>query len=442
MRALHVLLTTALVVSAVVAGIGVSPASTTAPATGSPVSPVQSADGAPVEGVSPAGTSTPPTERPQVSEDGEVSGNVSVNVLALPPTGQNRSSVDARYVDLGPAVSFATNASTYRIETLTAVESVRAAETAEERQQQLLGELNRIEQRVISLRSAQSRTAAAFAAGDISSRQALVRFAHIDMEARALETRRERLAALAEETPNFNIDSGRMDSLARELDSVTGPVRSHAAAVLRGQSEPTRFYVATASESVVLATIVGDAYIREAYRGDVRNRSAARLTPEQAFEIANQSYPTVWQLRNDTEVLGSGDSYLVRVSYDYGDLSAFIDSGSRTVFKEFQRRPLETAGVGEPVVDSRDGLRLAVNRTTPGGPLRVELTDAATGRPVNANITIGRDGQESVLVGSTGPDGELWTVSPGKRFTVTAIRGNSVVLVTLSPTPPPRVPGS
>ena len=83
-----------------------------------------------------------------------------------------------------------------------------------------------------------------------------------------------------------------------------------------------------------------------------------------------------------------------------------------------------------------------MNRTYPGGPLRVRLTQAETGDPVDANVTIGRDGGESRLVGATGDDGELWTVSPGSRFTVTAIRGNSVVLVTISPSEPPRVTGT
>jgi hypothetical protein len=440
MRALHVLLTTALVLSVVVAGIGGYPTGTTAleAEADSSQSPT-SVDSTPV---STAPAVETPASTPQQVAGAEDPDDVSVNVLSLPRTGQNRSSIDVNYVDLGPALSFATNASSHRLETLTAVENVRAAETDEERQQRILGELNRIEQRVISLRAAQSRTATAFAAGEISARATLVRLARIDVEARALETRRERLAALAEATPNFNVDTARMNSLARELDSVTGPVRSHAGAVLRAEREPTRFYVATASDSVVLSTIIGDSYIREAYRGDVRNRSTARMTPEEAFEIANRSYPTVWQLRNDTEVLGSGDSYLVRVSYAYGDLSAFVDSGSRTVFKEFHRRPLGTAGVGDPVTDTRDRLNLTVNRTYPGGPLRIQLTESATGEPVDANITVGRDGQESVLIGSTGADGELWTISPGSRFTVTAIRGNSVVLVTLSPSPAPRVLGT
>jgi hypothetical protein len=209
--------------------------------------------------------------------------------------------------------------------------------------------------------------------------------------------------------------------------------------VLQGQSNPTRFYVATSADSVVLSTIVGDAYVREAYRGDVRNRTTDRMSPEEAFDIANRSYSTIWDLRTDTEILGSGDSYLVRVSYPGGDLSAFVDSGSRNVFKEFQRRPLADVDRGALVSDTRDGLRLQVNRTYPGGPLRVRLTEASTGDPVDANVTVGRDGGESRLVGATGDDGVLWTVSPGSRFTVTAIRGNSVVLVTTSPVPSPRV---
>ena len=62
-----------------------------------------------------------------------------------------------------------------------------------------------------------------------------------------------------------------------------------------------------------------------------------------------------------------------------------------------------------------------------------------TERPVDANVTIGQGNRESELVGQTGPDGELWTLSPRERYTITAIRGNSVVVLSVRPATIPRI---
>ena len=406
-------------------------------------SPESTPSASPADGASSANDSAAPT--PAELTAAQVAGNVSnrsLHVLDIPSGEVDGSTTNTHVIDLGPALNFDANETGYRLKTLATVERIESAPTTDARQRLLLGEVNRIEQRVISLRSAQAETIAAYGDGDISSRVLLLRLAAIDAEARALDARRERLAALASETSGFDLDGSRLASLGVILDTFTGPVRSHVVSVVRGDAPATRFSVSSGDDSVVLTVLEGNTWVREAYRGDLRGTGF--IEPEDAENATARSYPLIWQTKqNSTGIIGSGGTYLVRVSHRQGSLAAFVTNGegdgdTARVFKEFQRRPLSSMASGEAITDVRDGLRLTVNRSHPGAPLRVRLTEAATGDPVDANITVGLEGGESDLVGATGPDGELWTLTPRGETTVTAIRGNSVVIVSFDPAPIPH----
>ncbi|MFB6123181.1 MAG: hypothetical protein ABEJ78_06955 [Haloferacaceae archaeon] len=376
-----------------------------------------------------------PVERPQT----ERPPTDTVHVLDIPAGSVTRTSVQSHHVDLGPSLTFAANRSHNRLQTLAVVERIESADTAAERSRRIRQAFARTEARIASLRDAQRAAIAAYGDGDLSPRELLIRLAKIDHTARALDSRRQRIESLAS-SADVDLDPGRLRSLELALQAFTGPVRAHAAAVIRGEAEPTRFYVASGPESVVLSAVVGDAYVREAYRGEFRSADAGSIDYERAVQIAADSYPVIWNLtRSSTQVVGSGRTYYVRVTHERGELAAFVDPATQSVFREFQRRPLGTVALRPGATNTKDGLRVTVNATYPGGPARVRLVDAATGDPVDANVTVGPAEQNSDLVGRTGEDGDLWMLTPGSEFTVTAIRGNSVVLVTVSPGDRPRV---
>lgn len=369
--------------------------------------------------------------------------NDTIRVLDIEESSLVASSVDTEYVDLGPSLAFAGLRTGGRIQTHASVERVESVTDVSVRSQLILGELNRVEQRAIALQSAQQSAITQFNAGAISTREFLVELARIDAEARYLESRRVVLRELADETPDFSVDSGRLAALERELDTFTGPVRTHAADVLSGKAEPTRFSVRTNQTGVVLSTVTDDSYIREVYRNDLRNRDEGGVTPTEALDTVAESYPGVWKSRatqNGADVVGAGNSYLVRINHDRGQLYAYVDSGSRQVFKESQTRPLESISNGTPATEIKDGLELTVYRTYPGGPLRIQLNESTSGDPIDANVTIGVEAsQESTFLGRTGADGTIWTVSPSDAYTITVIRGNAAVVLTTTPTAIPEL---
>jgi len=429
MRSLPALLA-AVVVLASVAGVAVAD-----PLSGAAVS---TADAGPFDpGVGASDSVAQQTDPAQQTD----SGAVQLRVLDV-PTGQvSGSTVERASIDVGPSLGFASNTTRARIQTLSMVEKIRTAEDQSVRQRLILGELNRIEQRVITLRSQQAAAIESYANGAITGRQLLIRLAEVDATARELERRRVRLSALAQETEDFAIDQSRIAAAERELDTFTGPVRSHAVAVLEGEAPPARFSVTTGQDSVVLTTLLEDRWVREVYRGDLRRRTGSSMDPETALNVTASSYPDIWTLkRNSTEVVGSGDSFRVSVTHRGGTLTAFIDSGSQNVFKEFQTRELSSMELGAARTSVRDGLRLTVNRSYPGAPLQIRLTRDSTGEPVDANITLGlADQDRSDFVGRTGEDGTLRTLTPREPFTVTAIQGNAVVIVQVEPGSIPRV---
>lgn len=371
----------------------------------------------------------------------ESPSNETIRVLDIEASSLVRSRVEPEYVDLGPSLGFAALRTGGDLQTRASIERIESADDVSIRSQLILGELNRVEQRAIALQSAQQSAITQFNANELSSRELLVELARIDTEARGLEERRVALRELATDTSDFSIDSGRLAALERELDTFTGPVRAHASDVLSGAAEPTRFSVRTSQSGVVLSSIADDTYIREAYRSDLRNRDKSGVSPTQALETVSENYPVVWENRatqNGADVVGAGNSYLVRINHDRGQLYAYVDSGSQRVFKESQTRPLDRVSNGTPATEIKDGLELTVYRTYPGGPLRIQLNESATSEPIDANVTLGVEAnQESELLGRTGSDGTIWTVSPSSTYTITVIRGNAAVVLTTDPTPIP-----
>ena len=397
---------------------------------------------APTSGATPNSALTPsPATAPAQVESAAVG---ELNVLAIPPGEATRSSLQLESVELGSGLAFASTTAELRVSTGAVIERIQSAETDERRQQLLLQEVSAIEQRMISLRASQRQTIDAYARGDRTPRQLLYELAAIDAEARELEDRRERIQSLTESTPGFSISSSRFGNIELELNTLTGPVRGHAAAVLGGEADSARFFVQTGPDSVALGVIRDGTYVREVYREPLRTGEDGEFTLADAVNATEQAYPTIaaQRLRDDTLGNPGSDSARVTIEHQRGRLVAFVDSGSQRVFKEFQYRPIDQVTPESSVSATRDGLELTAHRTYPGGPVRLQLNSTTDAEPVDAQLTVGPPNGRSSVVGQTGDDGSLWTLAPAGTYQVTAIDGSSVVVLSVDPTETPFVYGA
>mgnify|MGYP000137834299 CR=1 FL=1 len=363
-----------------------------------------------------------------------------INVLDVPPTSVERWGIERQYVDLGPALSLSTNATTDHLQTRAMVERVESANTTPERRERLEATLQDLEARVDGLDERQTTAVAAYGRGEASARELLVTLVRVSTAAEELNDRRNRIEDLAADTRDFDVDRGRLASIGNQLSAFRGPVRAHAAAVLRGEVEPHRFYLATGPRSVTVSTVVDDTYLREAYRGDLRNGAGNAIELEVALDIVSTSYPVIWNTtREQTQVFGGGETYPVRIAHSRGDLTAFVDSDARVVYAEHQRRPLASMVADQRAEGTGDEVRLVVNQTYPGGPAQIRAVDTLTGDPIDATVSLAIETGDTTRLGTTGDDGVLWTLSPYRRYTVSvAAQGESVEAV-VDPGSPPRV---
>lgn len=427
------LLAVLLVLSPVLAGGGVSAGAGASPAVTGP------------SGL-PAAVDASPSDRGARGVDqtagGSAAGDNETRVLAIPPNEVRRSGLEHHGIDLGAGVGFGANASAARIETYAVLAHVDNASTDAERRSRIRGAVKDIDKSVERLRGRERRAIAAYGEGDISGRELLVRLASIQARAAVLGDRLDRLTAAAEETEGFELNDERVTDIRFRLRAFEGPIRERMVAVLRGEAPPTRVYVATGEEAFTLSTVVGAEYVRETYRGDRRGNATGDITPDAAAQVVQRSYPTIWATRTPsaTDGLGSGSTFVFEVPHDRGELTAYVDGSTGEVFKAVQTRPTDTYADRPSVTNQLNGLNLTVNRTYPGGPLRVHVENR-NGEPVS-NATVRLDAQnasKSVVVGRTDGNGDLWTLSPRGQFGVSAVVGDRPVVVTLEPTPPPMV---
>jgi hypothetical protein len=198
-------------------------------------------------------------------------------------------------------------------------------------------------------------------------------------------------------------------------------------------------YVETADTGIVLSTMIGGTYVRETLRIDRRDQSASgSMTLLEAQNKVFEAYP--WAAENpggiETNPYGS-NIHSVSIEHSHGTLVTYVDGGTKEVFKEVQYKRLTGKNSLPPgpgvqntttsSFDTSENVTLTVNRTYPGGPLRVKLTNE-TGAPLQGHITVAGE-----PVGRTNSNGVLWTLGPAEQFRVSATYEDTTVNVTATP---------
>lgn len=333
----------------------------------------------------------------------------------------------------------------------------RAAPNESARQAVLRETANRLGTRIDTLRAREQAGREAHTAGELSTERYLRRMAILHADAEIMTTAVARLDLREDVTPGASVRRSRIARLAARLVTIRGPIRGLTVATASGTHQPMPVTVITSPDGVLLGTIDdtdGDSlpreFLSESYQASARNESApnqfesASKPPlDAAEERARDQYPWAFENHNgyaigfaDSSLLRNAAVYTVTVNHPHGttrrsDLVAYLDGGTTDVFREIQYKTVDELPVHRLGRNRSADLVLTVNATRRGGPMEIRTTDNSTNESVDASIYV-----DGVHVGSTGSDGQLWTVAPTGSVTVAAVTDSTRVTVSGSPNRP------
>jgi hypothetical protein len=323
---------------------------------------------------------------------------------------------------------------TYRLERLDS--ALAAAETEAAGRAVIEREIDWAANRTTALIEREREARGAYAAGDITAAEYLTTVGAIHGAARSLETflgdgdTPGSLYMSAEDRSYGELTTDVSRTRAR-LQTVLGPVRERAAAVVEGDRERARVHV-TVGDGVMLSVVDNDTYVRETVRPNNLDEAVADGRGDPISYIG-ETYP--WTQNNSRSAsyrLLGRYAVLYSTGHTHGELETYYDLTTERVFVERQQKRLSDTPVTYESSTSANNTTLRVSRTYTGGPVNVRVENA-TGGGVEAPVTL--DGAD---VGSTGDDGELWAVSPGGEYEVAVqVEGETLnATVVANPRPP------
>lgn len=360
---------------------------------------------------------------------GQAAEGNTTEVLGL-GTEPDRTAFESPTVSLGSSIAMDRDEFRTRLDVTVLDKQLRTADTPKEQKQVLNRYRYRIENRIISLKATERRVSRSFSNGSLSTTEYARTLGRIDAAAEDLRTLIDAMENRTDDVPRFDLES-EADTLRGKLVLLEGPIRDRIHRILTGEARSVRTFVATADTGVVLATIDGTTHVREIVRLDRHDpATTGQLSHLEAQNVVLDHY--TWAATNmdtdgtSTYLYGATNLYSVSISHTHGDLTAYLDAGTGQIFKEVQYTQLSGSRSINPdpgVTNTSNNVTLRVNRTYPGGPLRVELANA-TGAPLDGQVTV--DGESA---GRTGDDGVVWTLGPTGGFYVTATHEFTTITV-------------
>jgi hypothetical protein len=301
--------------------------------------------------------------------------------------------------------------------------------------------LEAIDVRVADLRGRQRNAIRAYNRDSIDTGAFVQTLAEIHAEAEQLTVALEEIDATVSKRSDLSLPDDVRSALSTrsqtkgELVTLRGPVRDTIQSRLTAGT-PVPVYVETGTDSVVLARVSGNSYVRETYLATEHNpigenvfrqRDGGPLTA--AYQRAKSLYPWAYTNSISGGVQTYGDQiYTIVFSHKQGEVTTYIDGNTTSPFREVQTIDLTTVPTKSITVRSTGGLEMQVNGTYQSGPLSITVRDARTGSPVDATVAVGNQ-----TVGQTGPDGHRWTVDPTGQTTVSATTSDGASVVVLLP---------
>lgn len=289
----------------------------------------------------------------------------------------------------------------------------------------VIAELIEAEDHVGALLTRQRRVLEAYADGEISSDELLRRLADVHQRAEVLERHVRELRSLSDRAGVDYLDT-RFDNATALVNSLQGPIRDRVASRLSAGEAVPPVHVEVTDRAVVLATISDGRYVRESFFHDnLRSNGSFELaTFNQASDRASEYYPWVFARAPSISQTLWDTVYRFDVVHPHGHLTTYLDARSGDVFRETQALTLSEVPTDEVRNVTAGDVRVVLNRTYRGGPLRVEVYDTASGERISGSVTLGNR-----TVGITGDDGVIWVVEPRDSYLLTVdAQGTSVSL--------------
>jgi hypothetical protein len=286
------------------------------------------------------------------------------------------------------------------------------------------GALIEIRNRAQELEARERAAIRAYSEENITAATLVRRLARIDAETRQLIETLEMVSRLTSRIPTDDFVSPIRD-IRGSLEPLSGPVRHRVARALSGEATAVRVHVVASRRGVVLETLTGGQYLREATDWSSRNVSAQ---PELDYgdygaigDRVEELYPWVTSRRSNPQFDQLGIStWRFRATHAQGKLTTYVDTSTTDVYREVQRLDVDDVPSTMTVVRTGGGLRVTLYRTYTGGPLRLLVEDASTDTVVNANVTV-----ESHRLGRIGADGVVMTIEPQAPYTVNVTASGS-----------------
>lgn len=375
----------------------------------------------------------PATQPPVVAAERNTS-----EYLALPEGSIQVQRVGWATLDVGGALAADTAGIHVEFDQARVRAAYDRADTATERRRVLRRTADTVAEAIDALVRRERRARRRYNAGDMTTREYLRTLAMVSARANALDHLVVNLSSLNKATAGEPLEAVRLGNMRARLVGHHGPVRELVRAVMSGEGDRTRVYVASGTEGVVLAAVTpeGARYLREAFVSSARAPEAPDTYGQPGIaliERVKELYP--WTVRHNQglsvkAIPPDASVYRIRLPFGHGNLHAYLDGGSDQVYYEVQRKQLGALPTHGSTTVSRLGVVLQVDRTRAGGPLKIRALEPVSGEPIDAAVSV-----DGVPVGRTGADGTLWTVTPATRFTVTVSTDGRTVSTRVRPSP-------
>jgi len=302
--------------------------------------------------------------------------------------------------------------------------SLATIEDDEKRVARMTEEVERVEERIEALSTRQQTAIDEYNSGELTTEQFLHELLVVDAAARQVDSRIDSLDQAGRQVPGTHPIWTQLQVMRASIVPLQGTVRNRIQRAVTGDRESLTVYVVTTTDGVVLTANDDGFHYREAYLGNKRQPNATDQFAQQggsgvnlADERASELYPWTYSLAKPA-VAGFPDTAVYHVSADHphGSLDAYLDGGSQDVYRELQTKRLDALPITRVRENATDLLRVRVYRTHATGPMRVTVSNPNNDEPVDASVRV--NGYE---IGSTGADGELWTMTPYDAVRVRAV---------------------